>query len=295
MNRRRAWTVLLLAAATSCTFLEAFEITYGDGKYKIARITTEMSIPDLADLGTLSEAELAGQVAGLPADRSALTLAHVQGALRLAGTCELQGTLRQGVTSGQVDAAGSLFTVADCAADGRCDAACPEGPPGLALSADVRVQFCTAKKAADIKKKLAQASPDAIRQLRLRFFRFQPFQRVGGTDEYPLREPTTAAFRQLSLALADEEGTEQPLLEAADVARISPDTPRRFDLPMDGPLVKGIVAKLLAGQEIWLVLHLRARIPEEALYGLRVEGAGIAVDVQPEMVISAIDAAASAL
>lgn len=286
---------VLSAAVASCTFLEGFEITWGAGKYKIARVTTELSIPDLADLGTLSDAELAGQVVGLPADRSDLTLAHVQGALRLAGECALSGTLRQGISSGRVDAEGSIFTLADCAADGRCESACPPGPAGLELTADVRVQFVSEKKSQDIKKKLAQASPDAIRQMRLRFFTFQPFQRVGGTDDAPVREATTAWFRDLTLQIGDGQGAVEPLLTVADIAGISPDTPQRYDLPMDGPVVKAIIAGLMEGKEIWLVLSLRARIPEEALYRLRVEGSGVAVDVQPELVIRAIDAAASAL
>ena len=87
MNRRLrilpAVLAALLVPGPGCTFLEAFEITYGDGKYKLARVTTDLSIPDLADLGTLSDTELSGQVAGLPADRLTLLSAREREVLAL--------------------------------------------------------------------------------------------------------------------------------------------------------------------------------------------------------------------
>ncbi|MBM4398177.1 MAG: hypothetical protein FJ087_21130, partial [Deltaproteobacteria bacterium] len=156
-------------------------------------------------------------------------------------------------------------------------------------------QFISEKKAADIKKNLSDVSADAINQFRLRFSRLEAFQRTVGGDGQPREEVTTGLFRTFSFRIRDVAGAEEEVLDRTYVDRISEATPQRFDLPVSSPVVRGIATDLLAGKAVSLDMIVTTFVAQEDLYRVRIEGAGIRVKAQPELVISALDSVGSQL
>ena len=285
--------LVLAGMLAGCSFLEAFEITYGSGKYKIDRFTTEVGFPGIESLGNLEPGDFDPDIPGVPGSLDDFTMAHLVGALRLTGNCSVTSRAPLDTASGTIDTERTTIRLTACDGDARCALLCPADERGLHVQVNVRVRLVSEAKAMDIKKKLASASHDAIRQFRLRFFVLEPFQQVVGGD--PATEPTTSYLDSFTLEIWDDAGNSLPLLDRADLDRISPDTPQRFDLPLDSPLVIQVVDELLAGNEVWLNLLTTFWIPKDALYAMRVAGAGLRADVQPEMVVSALEGASSQL
>jgi len=297
--RRAAILVAGLALAgqmAGCSFLEAFEITYGSGKYKLTRFTTEIGFPDIDTLGNVTPEDLEAGIPGVPTSLDDFTLAHLVGVLKLTGECSLESPAPLDTTSGSIDDGGSSIRLTHCGDDARCAVLCAGEEAGLGMQVNLRLLLISEKKAQDIKQKLSAVSRDAIRQFRLRFFELAPFQTVPADDGgEPTIESTMPYLEVFDLALWDEAGNSLPLLTRADLDRISPETPQRYELPLDSPLVTGVIDDLLEGHEIWLNLLATLWIPESALFSMRIEGAGIRTDVQPELVVSALEGASSQL
>lgn len=286
----------LAGLLAGCSFLEAFEITYGSGKYKLDRFATEVGFPGIDSLGSLEPGDFGPGIPGVPGSLDDFTLAHLVGALKLTGSCSVTARAPLDTTSGTIDTQRTTIQLTACDGDARCALLCPGDERGLYVQVNVRVRLVSEKKAQDIKKKLASASHDAIRQFRLRFFVLEPFQQVpgdAGTD--PATEATTSNLDSFALEIWDDAGNSLPLLDRADLDRISPETPQRHDLPLNSALMIQVVDDLLAGKEVWLNLLATFRIPKDALYAMRVENAGIRAEVQPEMVVSALESASSQL
>lgn len=296
---RRATTIAaglaLAGLLAGCSFLEAFEITYGSGKYKMDRFTTEVGFPGIDALGNLTPEDFGPDIPGVPGSLDDFTMAHLVGALKLTGSCSVTAPAPLDTASGTIDTQRTTIRLTACDGDVRCAVLCPGDERGLHVQVNVRVRLVSEAKAQDIKKKLASADHDAFRQFRLRFFVLEPFQQVPGDGDAPATEPTTAYLDSFALEIWDDAGNSLPLLDRADLDRISPETPQRYDLPLDSPLMIQIVDDLLAGNAVWLNLLTTFWIPKDALYAMRVEGAGLRADVQPEMVVSALEGASSQL
>lgn len=286
----------LAGLLAGCSFLEAFEITYGSDKHKLDRFTTEVGFPGIESLGNLDPGDFGPDIPGAPGSLDDFTLAHLEGALKLTGSCSVTSRAPLDTESGTIDTQRTTIRLTACDGDTRCALLCPGDERGLHVQINVRVRLVSKAKAQSIKKKLASASRDAIRQFRLRFFILESFQQVPiGEGGDPVTEPTTSYLDSFALEIWDDAGNSLPLLDRADMERISPETPQRYDLPLDSPLVVQLVDDLLAGNEVWLNLLTTFWIPKDALYTMRVEGAGLRADVQPEMVVSALQSASSQL
>jgi len=297
---RRAATIVsglaLAGLLAGCSFLEAFEITYGGGKYKLTRFTTEVAFPGVETLGNLTPEDFGAGIPGMPTSLDDFTLAHLVGALKLTGQCSLEAPAPLDTASGRIDGQRTTIRLTACDGDARCAPLCPGDPAGLWVQVNVLLQLISDAKAEDIKKKLSTASHDAIRQFRLQFFQLEPFQEIPGADgDEPTTEATTRYLGAFDLEIWDDRGNTLPLLTRADLDRIAPQTPQRYDLPLDSALVMGVIDDLLAGDEVWLNLLATFWVPRQALFSMRIRNAGLRADVQPEMVVSALEGASSQL
>ncbi len=283
----KACTLLSVAAmlCMGCEFVEsASEVTFGEGQ--INRIQTEIGWPDPDQLAGRTGDE--DSLPGFPDSLQKSTLAHLAGALAASGEC------RQIVPFGQSEEntllVGGRTIATVCSTDKRCQQHCPEGFLGMLM--DVEVDFLLADKEQleELQSQIEGVDENAIVQIRLQFFELEMFQVV---DEE--REITNDKFQDFELNIRDGGGPEVELVKQRHLADIDPDTPRRFDIDSRSDFSTQLKRKLLAGEESAVTMVQRFKVPRENMYSLQVDGAGLAIDMQPELVINVLDVAQSKL
>jgi hypothetical protein len=289
-----ACAALLTVGATGCGFVQsAAEIEIGEGK--IPRVAQDLAFPNIDELTGDALATQIGEtpegdsrVPGFPTSIADGTLAHVQGLLSLAGDCQ-QAYEQADLGGGPESSASNLrVAVTNCTADDRCDFLC-NSFAGLVLEAGIQLRLLNAEQAANLKDKLANTSPDAIVQLRLQFYDLALVKGLGT----PSQELANELLDDFELILSDDQGAELVLLDRRDLDRIatarSGGFARRFEFDNNAQFTKNIKAATLAGAEVNFNLNLRIRVPQWQLYEFAFEGAGFKMDVQPEIVISALE------
>ena len=263
-------------------------------------------------------------ITGLPTSWKKGTLAHVQGILALAGHCQRTFTQAKVGDNPKSAVSNLAVRVTNCTGDARCEYLC-NGFRGIEMEAAVEIELLSAAKADDLSKQLQQASPDAaveaIVQIRLQFFKLELYQ-TGDDDkrevvtdrlsslELILTEPgveqsigeivsqeadrAAARTKALKDGVALDESKWEPLpswvtvLDDRHVGSISPKTPQRFEIAPQSALLKQIKQTVVAGERTALRLVQRIRVDRPELYELRFDGAGVAVDVQPEVIVSVL-------
>lgn len=316
----------LALLATGCGLFEtAGEVTLGKGQ--LPRVTQRIEWPDIDQMtgSTLSSAAGATKdgkplVTGLPSSLKKGSLAHVQGILGLAGDCQRTFTKPD---FGKGSSVSNLeIRLTNCAGVDRCNFLCGDFR-GMRIEAGVDVQLLDEKKAKSLAAQLRQASPEAaveaIVQLRLRFFELKLFQ----NDDSGKEEDVTERLEDLEMILTETTGALPENLEgpfspetiddpnapegATDVAqvpyegphwvkvlegryvdRIEPAHPQRFEIDPTVPFSTRLKDTLVQGKPATLRLVTRLSIARPDLYALRFDGAGIEVDVQPEVVLSVL-------
>lgn len=316
------------AVAPGCGLFEsAGEVTLGAGQLPRVQQRVEWpNIDEMTGsalsgrVGTNAEGE--PLVTGLPTSLKKGTLAHVQGLLALAGDC--RRTLTEESLGDDKSPVSNLnIRVTNCTGDARCKYLCGDFE-GMQLEASVDVQLLDEEKAAELASQLKQASPDAainaIVQLRLQFFELKLFQ----TGDDGKEEDVTSRLEDLEMIIAqptgelpenlagssssamvddpdgatDENGdvVQVPytgphwvkVVEGRFIDRIKPDAPQRFEIDPNVPVTQDLKDKFVAGEASSLRLVNRIRIRRPDLYELRFDGAGISIDVQPEVVLSVL-------
>ncbi len=172
------------------------------------------------------------------------------------------------------------------------------------------------------------AAVEAIVQLRLRFFELKLFRNgdaLGG-DGKPVEADVTSSLDDLSMILTETQGQlpanlegphslntmddptadstaagakgvpqvpyEGPhwvkVLDGPSVERITPKTPQRFEIDPNVPYTLRLKESLVEGKPSALRLVTRLSIARPDLYVLRFDGAGIEVDLQPEVILSVL-------
>lgn len=313
--QRGVLAVCAAAAAllSGCGLFEsAGEVTLAGEE--IPRFKQRIDWPDVDELtgsalaGAAAQAQKDGKPlnAGLPSSLEQGTLAHVQGLMALIGDC--QRTVEQPDFGKGSSASNLVIRLTNCSGDARCDEVCG-GFRGMRLEASVTLQLLDDKKAANLASQLRQARPDAAReaivQLRLRFYEMKLYQKGADGSE----EDVTHRIDDLEMVIATASG-ELPLafegqqsvavdadagwahwakvLEGRFLDRIAPSSPQRFEIDPKSPLSEEFKDLLLAGKATSLRLVTRLAVSRPDLYELRFAGAGVEVDVQPEIVLSVL-------
>ena len=316
--RATRWiTTCTLAALTAgCGLLEsALERTIGGSPGEIPRIRAWVDFPHADEVVDVAQMRRDG-VPGFPDTFEDVTLAHLQGLLILSGDCTHTSVRDQ--ATGKVRLSGPLtFTVTNCD-DPRCAALCAPGTSGLQGKIVAPVEVVSEDEAKDVRAQLKDVSPESIAQVRLRFFDLMLYSgAVASTDadvpdsgvigpadggevdsELAAGDPWVLPVANLdgrltsfTLEVADDQGNTVALIDQANLASISPLTPQRYDVDRESPLVDRVRADLIDGKAVNLSLAITMGFTRSALYDVRVNGAGLRFDIQPEVVVDVLKAA----
>ncbi len=272
-----------------CAFAEAAgEILIGD-EY-IDAFDQVTVVPSVDELAGLDEEDIKG-IVGFPGTLASGTLAHLKGAMDAAGECHR--SLEQEDTADGV--LGVDVAVTSCNDSGSCSERCGDFR-GIRIVSDVEVQLLDEETAQEVKDIARGVSPDIIVQFRLQIMELRLFQtntdggRVTGNDllsRFELRGHTDGGDDLVILTLEDLDRIETRRLERETTPK-GDDRPRgaRFDVDVDSPFVQKISQSTVDGEPIAVSMTLELEIPRASLYELQLEGAGIALHVQPELMFS---------
>jgi hypothetical protein len=307
-------TVMCPAVLPACAFIEAA----GDVEVpadSIPHATFTLMWPDVDKLvgSTLHKDDAdpkkpSSLPAGFPATLQSGTLAHVQGLMTIDGECKR--------TYDQPDAGDPKspiknmhIEVINCGIEGRCSDACKDdfGDPfrGMRLWARVQFNLVNADTAAKIHTTLnGQTNPDVLAEIRLKFKQLEFVQNF--TD--PVTGKTTEqnidglfAGYELGAASVYAPGDpsavndDTPIVKQRYLASISADTPQRFELDPTSAFSLKLRQSIMTGSEVWIEVYQRLDVAEQNLYAVRMNGGGVKIDFQPEIVISVAKALTGAL
>jgi len=277
-------SALALALSSGCAFIEtATEQLVGEGQ--IDKVSEEISWPSVDELTGLS-AEQVDQLAqqGFPSSLAAGTFAHLHGALELSGDCALQESLTGFSDNPQLVSLD--IDVVSCTEDARCADICPENFYGMTFTASVQLQLIDEAKAKEIKDQLSQISPEAIVQIRFLVYELEFFQQLAQSGQKFSIHPWLDDF---SLSLGDLEGNEVLVIDYPYLDAITPETPQRFDVESESAFTQNLKAAILAGQTVDIRVILSMSIAQEDLYEVGIDGAGLDIDIQPEIIVSVVE------
>ncbi len=266
-------------------------------------------------------------ITGLPTSLQKGTLAHVQGLMALAGDCQrshIQTDFGKGSAVSNLEirltnCTGDARCKFLC---GKFRGMRIEASVDVALLDEKKAQ----NLAKQLQQASPDAAVEAIVQLRLRFFELKLFQNGDtlGADGKPVVVDVTSSLDNLSMILTETTGLLPPdlegphsletmddpsaqpgadgkvaqvpykgprwvkVLDGSDVDRITPTTPQRFEIDPNVPYTLKLKEGLVEGKPSALRLVTRLSIARPDLYVLRFDGAGIEVDLQPEVVLSVL-------
>lgn len=288
MTRRTGLMVLALWLGSGCAFIEtATEQLIGEGQ--IEKVSEEISWPSVDELTGLSASqidELAQQ--GFPSSLSAGTFAHLQGALELSGDCNLSESLTD--ISANPQLVSLDIDVVSCTDDARCDDICPDNFYGMTFTASVQLALIDEAKAAEIRDQLSSVTPDAIVQIRFLVYELEFFQRLAQDGPKISIHPWLDDF---SLSLGDTEGNEVLVIDYPYLDGIGPESEaksaQRFDIDSASTFTQTLKASILAGKTVDIRVILAMRIAQGDLYEVGIDGAGLDIDLQPEIIVSVLE------
>lgn len=269
------FVLLALCAVAGCDFVDAVsEVTVGAGK--IPRIEVRVALPG-ADEVLNADGEDA-PFPGLPTRADGATLAHVEGLLRLRGHCAFSHDSE--LISPPLEAAGA--SLARCDGVDPCGDLCADGFEGLFAELRTTVTLVTADDTDNLRSQLSQLSPDAIVQIRLRV------HALGLVDDAGIDLNDHLTDYEMSVHTPTAGDT--VLVEYRHLGDISPETPRRFEFPSGAPITAELKARVLAAEPFAITLVHRFQFPPWALYEVVPARTSLLFDLQPEFVISVLEA-----
>ncbi len=277
---------ILCWGLAGCSFLEtATEITAGEGM--LPRFSVDSPLPTVDEIAAGAFDELP-DTAGLPLSLDGATLAHLRGALVLDGRCELDLPFEVGDERVQQ----ARLRLRRCELEGPCRGLCAGEPrPGLAIEALAELELLDSDTAQDLRDLLSEASEDAIVQIRLRFFALA-LEGAAATERLPAG--TLAHSLELAMALPGGED-ELVVVPAGFAGRIAPTRPARFELDPAAALTRRIRGAILGSEPLKVEFVARLFLPRAQLFEVELSQATFKVDLQPEIVLSALEAARAAL
>jgi hypothetical protein len=277
---RIAAAALAAVVATACDFVDAAsELTAGEGE--VPRITASVSFPSV---GRFVASRPGGEaVGGVTASLDRATLAHLAGLLRLDGTCTLDAALEPPGPP-VVDLKARIVL---CDPGRTCDGLCPEGFTGALVDLATTVNVLDEQGAGSLSGQLDRVSDDAIVQIRMRVHELRLEGR--GPDAASPRDlmPLLSAFEFQVATTASPPVT---LVGAEHLEEFAGGAARRFELPSRAPLTAEIEGHLLSAEPFDLEFRFRFAFPSSALFGVTPGTARWRFDVQPEFVLSVLEA-----
>lgn len=273
-------TAIAFVFCTGCAFIEAAsEQLIGEGQ--IPRFDEEILYPSIDELTGMTQDDVAA-FPGFPSSLAAGTFAHLQGAFAITGECSK--TIEVPLSDNEA-LLGIEVTVTNCPADDRCADHCDDGFFGMAFESRVELQLLTQEKADKLRDLLSELTPDAVAQLRLRFYELELFQTDADGDQYPIHDWIEA----FSLGMESQSGESIVVLDETMLDRITSEDPQRFDIDGTSAYTQQLKEEVLAGEPVSTFVVQRMRIPQPNLYELVFDGAGLRFDLQPEFVISVLE------
>jgi hypothetical protein len=280
---RKLLTVLAIPAAIAgCGFVQSA----GDIEVSsptIPKVSYDLQWPKVDDLigGALKQGN--ARLPGAPTSLQAATLAHVQGLMTIDGNCH-RALVQEKVTAVSGTLRHLTVDLTNCGDPGRCVARC-EGFHGMRLEARVQIQLLDDDKAGKIKKAFPKPADDAVAQIRARFSKLEFYQTDAGK-----KVDVGRLFANYELGLSSPGGGDDTVLVSQRyLSRITPQTPQRFELDPTSPFTQKVKKTVLAGQAQWIEVFQRIDVAQRDLYAVRLGGAGVQLDFQPELVINAIE------
>ena len=285
--RRRFHSIatLVVVLVLGCAFLQsAFEYTFGNEF--IPEVEEELNWPNVDELTGLSPEEM-NEIPGFPTTLEQGTFAHLQGAMNATGECSKSFVLEEFGEDDRVD--NLVVTVTNCTGTSNCATKC-QGYFGMLFEASIDLLLLDDAQSAELTKNLATLTPEAIVQIRMQIMVLELFQ-VEGTE----RKVVTGLVEDFGLFLHNQNGDEALVLKHAYLEKIAAlgqneETPQRFDVDGTSDFTKQLKEDVLSGEETQVTVALRMKVPQANLYELRIDGGGIAMKMQPEFILSVVDA-----
>ncbi len=299
----------LSAALPACAFLEAAgDVEVPQDSIPHAQFLLKWPNVDQLVGATLQKAGSGQMPPGFPTSLANGSLAHIQGMMTIDGEC--RRSFDQAVMDDpKVPLKNLHVEVVNCGTEGRCTAECLDqyGDPFRGVRLQARVWFNlissdTSAKIQDIMK--GQNNPDMIAQIRLRFSKLAFVQDVidpaTGAKQTATIDGLFSGY-ELGVGSAYLPGDptavddDTAIVKQRYLASISPDTPQRFELDPTSDFSVKLRKAIVSGQQVWVAVYQRIDVPEQNLYAVRLNGGGVDLDFQPEIVISFIKTVTGAL
>jgi len=279
---------LFLTLSGGCAFIEAAteqELGGPGTAQEIPVVNTQIALPSVDSLTGLDAAqmeELAQQ--GFPSSLASGTFAHLQGALALSGDCSLSQSIEP-----EDDLVEDLgIEVVSCTDDGRCADLCPDNFYGMRFTAEVTLPIVDEETAAKVKESTQDLTikGDAIKQIRFQVQKLDFYQTTSAGQTVSFN-PWLADFQ---LKLAKTDGTDEVLvIDFPYLSSISEETPQRFDVESKSQFTKDLKDDILEGLTVSIKVILTLAIAQEDLYEVGFDGAGLDIQIQPELIISVVE------
>jgi hypothetical protein len=279
------WIVLMLGLSSGCAFLEsAFELTFGEGD--IDPVEQTIALPSVEEMTGLSQEDTA-DIPGFPGSLKYGTFAHLQGALTLTGDCSRSFALTDLEDSRIKSAEVGVF---NCTLDPRCADICGADYAGIVVESRITIQIVDEALAAELTGALSAVTPEAIVQVRLQISALDVL--FGPPEQTVSLMPLLDDFQ---LWFANEEGDEVLVVKKQHIGAISAETPQRFDVDSASAFTQKLKGAILGGQTADITVVQRMRVAQPDLYEIQFDGARVIILMQPEFVVSALEAATSQL
>lgn len=301
--------LLLPVLLPACSFLEAAgDVEIPSDSIPHAQFPLKWPNVDQLVGGTLQKAGGGQMPPGFPTSLEDGSMAHIQGLMTIDGEC--RRTFDQAALDDpKVPAKNLHVEVVNCGIPGRCEEYCKDEYGdrfyGLRLWARVHFNLISDKTAAKITEVMkGQNNPDMIAQIRLRFSKLSFFQNftnpATGKSEVQVITDKFSGF-ELGVGSAYLPGDptavndDTAIVTARYLSQITPETPQRFELDPTSAFSQKLRRDIVTGQQVWVAVYQRIDVPQQNLYGVRLNGGGVELDFQPEIVISFVKTVTGAL
>lgn len=301
--------LLLPLLLPACAFLEAAgDVEIPSDAIPHAQFLLKWPNVDQLVGATLQKAGGGQMPPGFPATLADGSMAHIQGLMTIDGEC--RRTFDQPALDDPTVPAKNLHVeVVNCGIEGRCTELCKDdfGDPfrGIRLKARVHFNLVSAQTAAKVTEVMkGQNNPEMIAEIRLRFSKLAFVQNftdpaTGKTSQQNIVDLFSGYELGVGSAYLPGDPTavddDTPIVKQRYLSQISPETPQRFELDPTSEFSLKLRKAIVTGEQVWVAVYQRIDVPQQNLYAVRMNGGGVDLDFQPEIVISFIKTVTGAL
>ena len=160
----------------------------------------------------------------------------------------------------------------------------------MIFSTSVTIEILNEESAAALQEQLEQspvtgeAAADAIVQIRMQFYKLRLYQEVAEGQKV-----LNDFIEGFGLYLSEPDGTNEVLIvDDASLYTIREESPQRYDVASSSVFTQNLKKQILLAQPTSITVRQEMRISQGDLYEVSLEGGGLEIKVQPEIVISAL-------